>query len=188
MKRCWSCHDPIPAAAIFCSSCSKVQPLDTHFDSVDERHLKKRWLQLMQDVHPDNYATKSREELSFAEMQSTFINEGYRTLKDPVARAKYTLKLNGIEISESDSIKDNQDLIMEVLDAREALEEGATEEEVTVLKTQNAERMRNIITELERAFTNPSDSTLARAKNLTIELQYWKTFENEKQNGSAQLR
>lgn len=64
------------------------------------------------------------------------MNKAYHTLKDPLARAKYLLELQGVEVGESDSLEDPA-LLMEVMEIREELDEATTEEEVAQVKETN---------------------------------------------------
>ena len=50
---------------------------------------------LQRDLHPDRFATRSARERAISMQQSTTVNEAYRTLKAPLARAEYLLALAG---------------------------------------------------------------------------------------------
>jgi len=56
-----------------------------------------------------------------AEGLSNYIGVAWSTLRDPLPRAEYILKLNGIEIAEEDQL-DDFELISEILEIREELE------------------------------------------------------------------
>ncbi len=76
--------------------------------------------------------------------------------------------MNGIEIAEGESVADDG-LLMQVLEAREELEEATSEQQVDVIRRQYEGLIEETLTALRMAFTND----LERAKALTIELQYW---------------
>jgi molecular chaperone HscB len=57
-------------------------------------------------------------------------------LKEPLARAQYMLALNGVEVSESESLEDPE-LLMEVMEVREQMEEAETEEDIEKLRLDN---------------------------------------------------
>lgn len=57
-------------------------------------------------------------------------------LSDPFLRAAYILTREGVA-SDSESILDDPTVVMEVMEAREALEEAQTEEEVEDIRSQN---------------------------------------------------
>ena len=67
---------------------------------------------------------------------SSVVNKAYGTLLNPYARAEYILQLQGITIGESESV-DDPELIMEIMDAREALDNAETREEVERIRQAN---------------------------------------------------
>ena len=71
---------------------------------------------------------------------SSVVNKAYSTLLNPFARAEYILQLKGIEIGESDNI-DDPALIMEIMDAREGLDNAETQSEVEEIREENAGRL-----------------------------------------------
>ncbi|KAJ3299499.1 hypothetical protein HK104_008688 [Borealophlyctis nickersoniae] len=131
--------------------------------------LRQRFLKLQQAVHPDSFGQKSETEKTWSEQQSSFINKAYQTLRDPLARAKYLLEQGGVHVDEAASL-DDPDLLMAVLDAREQLEEAETDEEVAAIGAENEKRLRETMKSLAEAF---AAGDLDRARDLTIQLQYW---------------
>ena len=70
----------------------------------DPALLDRAYHELQSVVHPDRFAAASATEQRLALQSSARVNEAYRALKDPVARAQYLLSLHGIEaFSESDT-------------------------------------------------------------------------------------
>jgi molecular chaperone HscB len=67
---------------------------------VDTSALEKSFYALSRRLHPDRFASKSAAEQSAALAQSSRLNDAYRTLKDPIARTEYLLKLEGVEMEE----------------------------------------------------------------------------------------
>ena len=55
---------------------------------IDAPALQRAYRDLQRDVHPDRYAGGSDHEKRLALQASARVNEAYRTLKDPVARAE----------------------------------------------------------------------------------------------------
>ena len=60
--------------------------------------------------------------------QSAQINRAYQTLSSPQLRGEYILSMQGIEISEADNMDQEQELMMEVIEAREELENAEGDE------------------------------------------------------------
>jgi len=67
---------------------------------IDLPALEKNFYALSRRLHPDRFATKSAEEQDAALAESSRLNDAYRTLKDPIARTEYLLKLEGVEMEE----------------------------------------------------------------------------------------
>jgi molecular chaperone HscB len=67
---------------------------------IDLPALEKSYYALSRKLHPDRFASKSAEEQTAALAESSRLNDAYRTLKDPIARTEYLLKLEGVEMEE----------------------------------------------------------------------------------------
>jgi molecular chaperone HscB len=105
---CWSCGDM--RAAHFCHACGKVQPpLPVNYFSffglprklnVDVARLEKEFYELSRKLHPDLNARADKREQEWSLEQSSLLNDAYRTLKDPIKRTQYLLRLEGVELEE----------------------------------------------------------------------------------------
>src|SRR6202051_1488460 len=105
---CWSCGTM--RAVHFCNSCGKVQPpvpVDyfTFFGfprqlNLDNAALEKEFYALSRKLHPDGFGQADTRERSWSLEQSSMLNDAYRTLKDPIKRSEYFLKLEGFELEE----------------------------------------------------------------------------------------
>jgi molecular chaperone HscB len=71
--------------------------------TVDTAALEKSFYALSRKLHPDRFAAKPAAEQEAALAESSRLNDAYRTLKDPIARTEYLLKLEGIEMEEQSS-------------------------------------------------------------------------------------
>src|SRR5271169_1311518 len=105
---CWSCG--AMRAAQFCQQCGKVQPpvpVDyfTFFGlpyklNLETGKLEREFYDLSRHLHPDINAIKSEREQAWALEQSSHLNDAYRTLKDPITRTEYLLRLQGVQLEE----------------------------------------------------------------------------------------
>jgi molecular chaperone HscB len=105
-QNCWSCGDM--RAAQFCTACGKVQPpkpVDyfTFFGlprrlNLDAAALEREFYALSRKLHPDANAGHDPQEQEWSLEQSSRLNDAYRTLKDPIRRTEYLLKLEGVEL------------------------------------------------------------------------------------------
>ncbi|HXR17158.1 MAG TPA: Fe-S protein assembly co-chaperone HscB [Terriglobales bacterium] len=105
---CWSCGTM--RAVQFCSACGKVQPpkpVDyfTFFALPRKLHLdtallEREFYELSRKLHPDLCARADKREQEWSLEQSSLLNDAYRTLKDPIRRTEYLLRLEGVELEE----------------------------------------------------------------------------------------
>ena len=141
---CWSCHIAQNDLTLFCSHCSKIQPaaagdffqvfhLQRAFE-VDLEQLEREFHRLSRKLHPDRFARSSEQERDWSLADTALLNDAYRTLKDPLFRTEYLLKLEGAEIGEehagknrprnaSDPSRVPPDLLEEVFELNMQLEE-----------------------------------------------------------------
>ncbi len=94
-----------------------------HRLDLDLKDLEKRFYALSRQYHPDRFTLKSREEQQYALDATSILNDAYRTLRDPLARAEYLLKENGFNIGEQGTKNVPPELLEEVFELNMALEE-----------------------------------------------------------------
>jgi molecular chaperone HscB len=97
-------------AAQYCKSCGKVQPpVPVDYFSffalprklnVDVALLQREFYELSRKLHPDLNARADSREQEWSLEQSSQLNDAYRTLKDPIKRTEYVLRLEGVELEE----------------------------------------------------------------------------------------
>ena len=128
---CWHCQSEV-AGEYFCERCVKVQPLSKEQDyftclglprllTIDATALENKFYEMSRSFHPDFYQTKTDTERTISLGNSALLNAAYRTLKDPIQRAEYLVRL------EAGSVKEirNQppaDLFEEILSLQDDLE------------------------------------------------------------------
>jgi molecular chaperone HscB len=120
--------------------------------TIDSKDLEKRFYALSRQLHPDLHSRKSQAEREHAEESTAVLNDAYRTLRDPVKRAEYLLKLEGFDIGEQTTKDVPPELLEEVFELNMALEEA----DVPQLEAarQKFEGMRiELDAELQTAFT-----------------------------------
>jgi molecular chaperone HscB len=142
---CWSCGTM--RAVHFCEACGKVQPpapVDyfAYFGlprklNLDLAALEKDFYELSRKLHPDLNALAGSQEQEWSLQQSSRLNDAHRTLKDPIKRTEYLLKLEGVELEEQSKTATEQarstgeikkqivppELLAEVFDLNMQLEE-----------------------------------------------------------------
>jgi molecular chaperone HscB len=129
---CWHCQSDI-GGEYFCGQCVKVQPLSKDSDyfsclglsrklNIDTGSLETKFYEMSRAFHPDFYVGKSEMERAVSLANSATLNQAYHTLKDPILRAEYLLRL---EAGSSKDIpgKAPTDLFETLLEIQEHLEE-----------------------------------------------------------------
>jgi molecular chaperone HscB len=129
---CWHCQSEI-TGEYFCDQCIKVQPLSKELDyfaclglprllTIDPQVIESKFYDLSRVFHPDFYQQKTQTEQSISLGNAALLNTAYRTLKDPIQRAEYLLKL---EAGSAKDIRNSPpaDLFEEILSLQEDLEE-----------------------------------------------------------------
>jgi molecular chaperone HscB len=129
-KPCWNCG--AVTAARFCEACKALQPPARDYYAfldfprhlaIDPKALEKQFYALSRQLHPDLFSRKSPREQEYALEASSVLNDAYRILKDPIARALYVLKQEGYDIAEQGTKDIPPELLEEVFDLNMALEE-----------------------------------------------------------------
>lgn len=87
--------------------------------SLDPEELKNRFYERSRQWHPDRFSRASAQEQEKALEMTSVLNDAFRTLRDPVSRAEYFLRENGIELSKEAP----PELLEEVFELNMALEE-----------------------------------------------------------------
>ena len=128
---CWHCQSEVTGEYL-CGQCVKVQPLSKDLDyfscfqlprllTIDEQGLEQTFYELSRTFHPDFYSTKDDSEQAISLGNSAFLNTAYRTLKNPIQRVEYLIRLEAGAVKD---IRSNPpaDLFEEVLELQEDLE------------------------------------------------------------------
>lgn len=152
---------------LFPTTLSHGPPPHGSFD-LDPRALRQEFFKLQQLTHPDVISDPSLKRR--AEAGSAYLNRAYSTLLSPLLRAQYILQLRGVDVADEKMKLDDQALLMEVLGAREEIEEAETEDDLSPLRTVNDERIKGSLRTLEHAF---SGDDLETAKVEAVRLRYW---------------
>jgi molecular chaperone HscB len=144
---CWACSVGHNDSTLFCPHCSKIQPPPggDYFSvfglepklNLDLAELEHQFHRLSRKLHPDRFARAQENEKEWSLADTALLNDAYRTLKDPLRRTEYLLKLQGAEIGEEHSGKDRKDpsrvpadLLEEVFELNMQLEEMRTAREM----------------------------------------------------------
>lgn len=107
LQSCRHCGAGAPVAAHFCPQCDRLLTLARHGDyfsflglprklSLDAADLERRFRTLSRQFHPDYYYNATTAERLASLERSSYLNDAYRVLKQPLDRAEYLLKVEGL--------------------------------------------------------------------------------------------
>jgi molecular chaperone HscB len=100
---------------------------------LDLAELDRHYLEMQTRVHPDRSASLSDAERRLHLQWATLTNEAYQTLKQPLARARYLLKIRGVDTQEEDNTAMPTEFLMEQIDWREELQTAAGDRDACAL-------------------------------------------------------
>jgi molecular chaperone HscB len=187
-------------AVHFCEACGKVQPprpVDyfTFFGlprklNLDVPSLEKDFYEMSRKLHPDLNARAGSQEQEWSLQQSSLLNDAYRTLKDPIQRTQYLLRLEGVELEEQSKAATEQarssgqlkkqivppDLLEEVFELNVQLEELRMQKKM-------GEDDPALIEEIGRQKLELDEKQEALLRDLDIRWRMWDGMIQREQNG-----
>jgi molecular chaperone HscB len=135
---CWQCKTHEKTVGFLCSVCHVIQPLENFNENpfsllnlpstfkLDMDLLRHHFFEAQRQFHPDRFVQKSAQEKEYASQYSSFLNEAYHQLQNPILRAHLLLKLKGLKIN----LSQMESLILnDVFQLREDLELAQTVDE-----------------------------------------------------------
>lgn len=101
---------------------------------IDAARLDQAYHAMQGKVHPDRHAHLPETERRLSMQWATQVNEAYRTLKQPLLRAHYLLRLAGADTEHESNTAMPPEFLMEQMEWREAVEEAREAAEVSELE------------------------------------------------------
>ena len=108
---------------------------------------------------------------------TTQVNEAYRTLKNPVQRAKYLLELNGVDVGFETNTAMSADFLMEQMEMRERLEEAKSASDLDFLSRDLSVERRDIENQMQKKIDDERD--FAASRDLVRKLMFLEKFGEE---------
>ena len=100
---------------------------------MEKEVLEKAYRDIQSRVHPDRFANAGDAERRASLQWTTRVNEAYRTLKDPVQRAKHILDLHGVDVAFETNTAMPVEFLAQQLELRESLEVAVDEKDAVSL-------------------------------------------------------
>ena len=197
---CPHCKTDLSGALEFCPSCGKILPIvpdrspyevlgyDRSKLIVDPADLEERLFRLSKKFHPDRFAGKSAEEIQLSHDHSSAVNNAYRTLKNPLTRAKYAVEreLGSIEEKSASVPMDMADLFFEVQDHLDVIREanGNPPEDamqaVATAESELREKVKQLEKDLQHKFiqydADPDRKIIEEMKEILSHRSYIQSF------------
>jgi molecular chaperone HscB len=107
LQACRECGAGAPLDAHFCPQCTKILPLQRQADyfsflglprklNIPAADLEQRFRSLSREFHPDYFYNASPAQRRASLERSSYLNDAYRTLRQPETRVEYLLKIEGL--------------------------------------------------------------------------------------------
>jgi molecular chaperone HscB len=107
LQVCRDCGGGAPVDAHFCPQCTKILSISRHGDyfsflglprklGIEANDLEQRFRGLSRQFHPDYFFNAPPSERRASLERSSYLNDAYRTLKQPSTRVEYLLQLEGL--------------------------------------------------------------------------------------------
>jgi molecular chaperone HscB len=159
--------------------------MHNHFDlfglppafSIEGEALERSYRDIQSKVHPDRFAHAGDAERRASLQWTTRVNEAYRTLKDPVQRAKHLLELHGVDVAFETNTAMPPDFLVQQMELRESLEEAKTPNALDEMR----KTLRQEKAALEKQIGNAIDSKkdYAGAAGMVRKLQFLDRLDEE---------
>ena len=101
--------------------------------ALDPEALERSYREIQARVHPDRFAHAGDAERRASLQWTTRVNEAYRTLKDPVQRAKHILELHGVDLAFETNTQMPTEFLVQQLELREELEGAVSDRDTAAL-------------------------------------------------------
>lgn len=128
--------------------------LEPRFE-LDSALLTQRYRDIQTEIHPDRFAGKSTHEQRLAMQYTTFVNEAFNCLKNPLQRAHYLLKLKGFPADAHTTL--NHGFLMQQMDLREELDQQSRKRDMKAIDAV-MQRIGTLIENLQSQFRQEFDA------------------------------
>ena len=155
---------------------------------VDMNGISQLYRDLQKAVHPDRFASGSEQQRRIAMQQTSLINQAFQTLKDPVSRAQYMLKLQGVDMDNETDTTMDPEFLMEQMEFREAIAEVRSKNdplaELDKMLSQSKQKIATLMGHFSTDYTN---NKLAEARETVRKMQFLFKAQKEIKEISEQL-
>jgi molecular chaperone HscB len=147
---------------------------------VDLTRLEQSYRDIQSQVHPDRFAHLSDAERRLSMQWATRANEAYQTLRRPLDRARYLLKLHGVDTQDETNTAMSPAFLMQQMEWREAIGEAAMAKDVASME-ELAAQLRSQVAEQHRMLARLLDDEkdYPKAAEIVRELKFMERLREE---------
>ena len=155
---------------------------------VDLDLVQQRYRELQKAVHPDKFVNASDQEKRISMQQTSWVNEAFNTLKQPVDRAIYLLKLKGVDINLENETTMDAGFLMDQMEMREALSEVQSKDDPLAELDDFSSQIKNKMKNMMEGFSVAHESDqLDDAREWIRKMQFMQKAKKEVDELSAKI-
>jgi len=159
--------------------------MHNHFDlfglspmfSIEGEALERSYREIQSKVHPDRFAHAGDAERRASLQWTTRVNEAYRTLKDPVQRARHILELHGVDVAFETNTAMPPEFLMQQMELRESLEQAKSPAALDEMRKRLRQDKARLQSQIAEALDTRKD--YAAAAGLVRKLQFLDRLDEE---------
>ena len=159
---------------------------------LDPEDLRDRYRSLQQSLHPDRHSGADATQRRLAMQYASLVNDAYRVLRSPVERARYLLRLRGIEVELNAGNQLDPCFLMRQMELREALgevgEKSEPQQAIEALRGEIDDELREMEQVMASQFVDGSDEKLRKAARLVQEMQFMTKLAAEAEQIESRLQ
>lgn len=180
-SKCWSCASSRgPKDTFFCRACEIILPPDADKNffellgigqpslQVDVKELEQIYRDLQKRLHPDKFSKAGPKEKELSEQQASLVNAAYHTLKTPLGRLRYLLQVLEEVPDVSEATIQDPEMLMEVMEAREQVENTDDREELKTIQRENQAKFDDLYSQASKAYQEKNIEALMDLTNRMI--------------------
>lgn len=148
--------------------------------ALDAERLEMAYREIQSRVHPDRFAHAGDAERRASLQWTTRVNEAFQALRNPVARAKHLLELQGVDVAFETNTAMPPEFLMQQMELRESLEDAKQAKDYAALEAlQKGLREQKAGLEAQIARAIDADKDYAGAAGLVRKLMFLEKMREE---------
>ncbi len=136
---------------LFSQNYFEIFNLPVQFE-LDTNKLSQLYRELQKEVHPDKFVSAGEQQSRMAVQLTSLVNQAFDTLKSPVSRAQYLLKLAGLDIDHEQDTTMDPMFLMEQMELREEIENVSSKADPLAEVDRLLKQIKNSLKEVMASF------------------------------------